>query len=334
MQPVMPASIPSFADAAAMVVRALEHALPGSAVWIGHLDSEQGVLRVVASAGEASFGLEPGVEAPLDTSYCQVLAGGGEALVPDAAHSETYAGLPATAGLGVGSFVGAPVALPGDAPLGTVCAFSHAVGAFGQRDLELMRTFAVLLARDLDHQRRQRDTQHVLEELRRQAATDPLTGVANRRMFHAALESAWQRGRDGDDTGVAMVDVNAFKSYNDRFGHDAGDRVLVALARALAAAGSPGDVVGRLGGDEFAVVLTRAASVAPLVWVPRVHRLLSEQLRGSDLGEVTVSIGIGRLENAASPEAALSEADRTMYRGKPDSGIHGVLRATGAVSAA
>ena len=95
------------------------------------------------------------------------------------------------------------------------------------------------------------------DELRRTATTDGLTGVANRRQFDDVLEREWMRARrTGHALALLMIDVDHFKLYNDRYGHQSGDACLRKVARALIGASlRPADVVARYGGEEFALLL-------------------------------------------------------------------------------
>ena len=293
-----------------LVVSALERELPDSAVWVGHLDRERAVLRVVASGGESSFGLEPGVEAPLETSFCQVLASGAGAPVCNDVESDAaYGALPAAVALEVGSFAGAPLRLGDGLAVGTLCAFHHDRGAYSERELKLIATFAALLARELEHERRRADLEGVMEELRRQAMTDPLTGVANRRAFSGALHAAYLAGTGGH---VALIDIDGFKQVNDEHGHLAGDRVLQDVAGALEQACRPGDTVGRIGGDEFGVVLCGTGATR---WAAEVRRAVrrAAEARGIAAG---VSIGFAPLAGAEAPEEALAAADAALYAAK------------------
>jgi diguanylate cyclase len=304
----------------ALVISTLEQELPGSAVWVGHLDGDRGVLRVVASGGETAFGLEPGVEAPLGTSFCDVLASGaGAPLCNDVALDAVYGALPAAVALGVGSFTGAPLRVGDGAPVGTLCAFHHDRGAYSERELRLIGTFAALLARELEHERRRADLEGVMEDLRRQAMTDPLTGVANRRAFSVALTAAWGRGLSGRRGAVALVDLDGFKKVNDRHGHLEGDRVLADVARVLQRACRDGDVVGRLGGDEFGVVLEDRDAAR---WAARIKKEVAAVAvaRGIRFG---VSVGFAQLAGTQAPEDALAAADAALYAAKRTATIRG-----------
>ncbi len=114
-----------------------------------------------------------------------------------------------------------------------------------------------------------------LEELKdrldHEASHDPLTELANRRRFTEELSRIAGRGRPGDLLGVLFLDLDGFKDVNDRYGHDAGNDLLVAVADRLRECVRPGDLVARLGGDEFTIMLTRLESVAPAAAVARTH---------------------------------------------------------------
>ncbi len=164
------------------------------------------------------------------------------------------------------------------------------------------------------------DRKLVEAELERQAFHDHLTGLPNRALFSDRLEHAFaQRERSGIQPSVLMFDLDHFKAVNDRFGHDAGDSLLVEVSQRLRAAVRTGDTVARLGGDEFAVLiegaddaLEEARSVAE-----RVLDLLATPVE-LDQTEVTVtaSIGIAPGSPSSDPSALLRDADTAMYHAK------------------
>jgi diguanylate cyclase (GGDEF)-like protein len=137
------------------------------------------------------------------------------------------------------------------------------------------------------------------DQLHFAAATDGLTGVANRRRFDESLEHEWQRGRrGGDPITLLLIDVDHFKLYNDRYGHPKGDSALQMVAKALTcAAERTGDLVARCGGEEFALLLPQtmrlgAEHVARRV-LKSVAALNIAHAASVTAGHLSVSIGIG-----------------------------------------
>lgn len=156
---------------------------------------------------------------------------------------------------------------------------------------------------------------------RRSAITDALTGLHTRQFVEAqlALEVARAR-RAGTAVAILVVDIDDFKSVNDRYGHAAGDRVLVEVAGRLREATRPGDVLGRYGGEEFAVL---APGICPDE-LPAMARRLSERLTGSPLAVsattmvmITVSVGaVSYPSGGEHPEELVAAVDRALERAK------------------
>ena len=146
-----------------------------------------------------------------------------------------------------------------------------------------------------------------------------MTGLGNRRQLDAALARAQ---RQASPIALLMVDVDAFKAYNDIYGHPAGDACLRAVARVLAATFAlPSAIVVRYGGEEFAALLPdidAAEALALATAALRGIRDLAIAHDGSEHGIVTVSIGVAADGPAADRVAddLLREADRTLYRAK------------------
>jgi diguanylate cyclase (GGDEF)-like protein/PAS domain S-box-containing protein len=156
-----------------------------------------------------------------------------------------------------------------------------------------------------------------LEEL---AHHDPLTGLPNRRLLRDRIGQAHAqaaRGRHG--LGVALVDLDGFKPINDRLGHEAGDRVLRAIAERLGHCLRGGDTVARLGGDEFVLLLVNLADAeeAGQVLDRVLHAVAQPITLGGHEARVTASIGLTVFpDDDADPDTLLSHADAAMYRAK------------------
>ena len=149
------------------------------------------------------------------------------------------------------------------------------------------------------------------------ALRDPLTGLANRRAIDAQLEALCE---SGERFAVIMVDVDAFKAFNDCYGHVIGDDCLRRVAAILRASlRRTSDQVGRIGGEEFAVVLPETSVHEASVLAERMRIAVSE-LRiphtGSPERVVTISAGVSGSSVPASAAATLSDADRVLYRAK------------------
>src|SRR3984957_1686723 len=151
----------------------------------------------------------------------------------------------------------------------------------------------LFLAREIG---RRAQAEEKLEEL---ATTDALTGLKNRRKFDAAIDSEWRRAtRQKSPLALLMIDADHFKSYNDTFGHQAGDQVLIGVAICISdSVRRAGDCAARYGGEEFAVLLPGLAPEEALA-VAETIRLKVE--RWSEPPQVTtVSIGVASLMPSA-----------------------------------
>ena len=153
---------------------------------------------------------------------------------------------------------------------------------------------------------------------------DSLTGIANRRCFEQTLQAEWRRAqRQGTPLTVGLLDVDAFKAYNDHYGHPAGDQCLVRIAAALAAAlPRSGELVARYGGEEFVVVLPGLHAEAAAAVGERLRRCVSAlalpHAPGGAEGIVTLSIGMATAIPLAgmAADALLAAADAQLYAAK------------------
>ena len=156
-------------------------------------------------------------------------------------------------------------------------------------------------------------------ELASQATHDPLTGLINRRAFGDCLSHAFARARrTGSSLALLFIDLDDFKSLNDRHGHEAGDRLLQEVAMRLGRCVRASETVCRLGGDEFAVVMEDADACDAAALAQRVVDALGEDQRvGGVPLAVTASVGIGLYpEDAPDAQSLICSADKAMYRAK------------------
>jgi two-component system cell cycle response regulator len=184
-----------------------------------------------------------------------------------------------------------------------------------------------LLARVRTQVRRRRYTEQLRDNLQQSmelAVTDPLTGLFNRRYMERHLGTLVEKtaGR-GKSLSVLILDIDYFKSVNDRFGHDAGDDVLREFADRMRTCVRGIDLACRYGGEEFVVVMPDTdLSVATMV-AERIRRKIAGDpfpvQRGERSIEVTISIGIaGRISPDEDAMAIFKRADEALYRAKRD----------------
>ena len=157
-----------------------------------------------------------------------------------------------------------------------------------------------------------------LAETRRQALTDDLTGLGNRRFLYQRLDALLAAG---GPHGVLMLDLDRFKELNDTLGHLTGDRVLTEVAHRLAGAAPAGAAVVRTGGDEFAIIVPGAGEPEAVAVAARVHAALATPVavEGLELA-VDTSVGVALApRDGATAGQLLQRADVAMYQAKADS---------------
>jgi len=176
------------------------------------------------------------------------------------------------------------------------------------------------LAEQESIRRAELDAQRIIsEQLRHQATHDPLTGLPNRAAIFGRLAAALEAGRDSS-TGLCYLDLDGFKAVNDRYGHEAGDELLVTVARRIGeTARGHGALAGRIGGDEFVILAEVSPGIAGMIAL--ATSILGEVSRPVPLraGRVGVSACAGIAECAAgSPASAtlIADADAALYRAK------------------
>ncbi|MEM8880197.1 MAG: diguanylate cyclase [Pseudomonadota bacterium] len=171
-------------------------------------------------------------------------------------------------------------------------------------------------ARLLALMRRVRQAEHLhalLDANLAMALADPLTGLQNRR---AGLQQLAQLR--GEPHAVMMIDIDHFKSINDRYGHAAGDQVLVAVAGVLRQAGADAPICARIGGEEFLVAIPARQNTEAMALANALRKKVADQVL-SVVGQalhVTVSIGVASLEPGEAVETTLARADRALYASK------------------
>ncbi len=174
----------------------------------------------------------------------------------------------------------------------------------------LVTVMIVWVAFLLDRSERE---QRTVRSLREDASTDALTGLANRRMFDVTFERSL---KETSSVALLMLDLDRFKSFNDSFGHQAGDEVLRCTGRLLRELVREHDLAARYGGEEFAILLPRVDSTH----AERVAQRILDAFRNYPwpLRPVTISIGAAISSAEDTPESLLRRADMALYRSKQE----------------
>jgi diguanylate cyclase (GGDEF)-like protein len=255
-------------------------------------------------------------------------------LVEDATHDPRFAADPYIARLDCCSLLLVPILSHGVPRAMLLLENTLAHGAFTTDRLEAVTLIAGQLAVSFDNamlyaslERRVAERTAELEEANRRletlSITDALTGLANRRRFSDVLGAEWLRAqRQRSSIGMMMVDIDHFKSYNDCYGHVAGDACLKRVAAALGdGVRQDVDLVARYGGEEFAIVLPGADATAALEVAQRSCaevEALGIPHEGAPRGIVTVSVGVAAIlaSERTNSDLLIAAADAALYRAK------------------
>jgi diguanylate cyclase len=161
-----------------------------------------------------------------------------------------------------------------------------------------------------------------LESVRLESLTDSLTGLSNRRLFDETLKMRLDEARaQRSELSLLLCDIDHFKRFNDTWGHHTGDQILRFLASALQAHARRDYLVARYGGEEFAVIMPRtsvreAGLVAEAIRTAIQAKRLRRRSTNEDLGQITVSIGVARLQPGDTTQGLVERADACLYASK------------------
>ena len=286
------------------------HDLTGlGSTYLTVIHEDEGVQEIRFSRNARDgFAMPEGLHVPWADTLCKRALDEGRPCTPDV--RGVWGDSDAARELGIEVYVSVPVALPDGRVWGTLCAADSQPSDEVAQHLPTMRLFSRLIAAEVERAEESRRSAERLRAAELLAETDPLTGLASRRVVHPWL--AERLAGSGDDVvAAAFVDVDDFKAVNDELGHAAGDRVLVEVGHRLRAAARPGDLVARMGGDEF-VVAARMPRTAAEAFATRLRSTASFE-HGDRVINLSVGIAFSR-----SPDVVelLDAADRAMYDAK------------------
>ena len=245
-----------------------------------------------------------GRSTPLTHAICKHVVGEQAPLrIDDAANDSRVAGNGAVLDDGTGAYLGVPVQSPDGHVLGSLCVADAQAHPWSESDLEVLGDLAHAVETELE-------LRAALAAAHSRVYRDALTGLGNRRALSADLEEAID---GGGSVLLVLADLDGFKAYNDRFGHSAGDRMLVQLTRGLRLAATRiGGRAYRMSGDEFCVITAGTHDPASVAEVVRhsLERTTSDCPIGASVGIVSVP------EEAITAGEALELADERMYARK------------------
>jgi diguanylate cyclase (GGDEF)-like protein len=242
------------------------------------------------------------------TYESEQLLSNGPIVIDDLGSVPSLAELTIDAELPLGSACAAPLMFR-DRLLGALIALAPGANVFLPQDVRALAACAAHAAIALSNAR-------LVEQLEREAAEDPLTGLANKRKFELAYAAELNRAsRDGSSLAIVTLDIDHFKEINDHYHHSFGDQVLVAVANAVRSAVRTYDTVARLGGDEFVVLLPGASVDEAGAVAERARALIAE----IDLpqGKLSCSAGVAAISGEElEPGEILDAADAALYSAK------------------
>jgi len=191
---------------------------------------------------------------------------------------------------------------------------SERLNAFSEKDLRMFSVFASQAAIAIENAR-------LYDETKILSLTDGLTKIANRRHFDLMLDNEVRKARGySRPVSLAMIDLDNFKNFNDRYGHQVGDRMLVSVARTLKENVRDTDFVARYGGEEFVIIFPETNNHTALRVAERIQGAIrrgSIRIKGVGNVNITISIGIAAYPYHAQDLSTLIKiADRALYRAK------------------
>lgn len=289
--------------------------------YVTSIDFEQSVQKILFARNTRELVIPEDLVVPWQDTLCK------RALDEKQAYTDDVAGLwgdsEAARQLGITTYLSEPIRLGEGEVFGTLCGASSSKVEVSAESRKILSMFATLIARQLERELLLAKLQQENRLYSEYALSDPLTGIPNRRALVEALCKALANAeRTGSAVHLAFIDLDGFKGINDLYGHDAGDRFLIQMAKTLAAGLREGDFVARYGGDEFVVfgpVSAQDHSASRDV----LHQRLEALSRGSfDIGISVLdypgaSVGVVTSRPGERDcETLLARADKAMYQAK------------------
>lgn len=299
----------TFDTACSQVVRYLANLVPMGLWAVTRVANGRSVLL---AAEDTSYGFGKGAAMAFSDMPCHAMVtAGAPPIAPDARLVSGYA----DSGFGklapLGAYIGFPITRPDGELFGTICGYDpHAQPESLVDNEALFKLVAVLLSAVLEADTVSTSAARSMEALQREADTDRLTGLLNRRGWERYIEDEEPRyDRFGDPAVIFMIDLDGLKQVNDLQGHIAGDQHLHRAADVLSEHTRAGDALARLGGDEFGLFATNLSQSQAVALADRMDQTL-------DRAGIAASIGWEAMQVGRGIKATCALADQSMYQEK------------------
>lgn len=308
-------------DSLEQQVRALIQLLQQStgleSAYFTRIDLSKGLQHIMYSLNTGQLQLTEGLTVDWNDTLCKRALEQNQFVTNDVA--VRWGDSAAASQLGINTYVSVPVQLSDGMLYGTVCAASTEKTVVSAGSATLLQLISRLIAMQVEREQLLQQLEQENRQFRNVALTDPLTGLGNRRALEQELQRTIANSqRNGSAVFVAYIDLDNFKLINDHYGHDAGDRFLLAISTKLKNDRREGDFIARIGGDEFVIFgLLTGNNTA------QAAKKLRQQIFDSTCGSFDItdtvlqyggaSVGLAVAEAAEPASSLLKRADSEMY---------------------
>ena len=289
--------------------------------YLTQIDLEQSAQHILYARNSAALQIPEGVSVDWSDTLCRRALDEGRLYAADVA--DRWGDSAAARAMGIRTYMSSPVRTSSGSLYGTLCGASAEHKPLVTGSEHLIAFFARLIAEHVEREQLLQQLQQANNELSRQALSDPLTGLPNRRALMLELHRLFSLlKRTGHPLLISFIDLDGFKAINDTHGHDAGDLLLQTMAQQLAGALRSGDLLARVGGDEFVAVgmgpLSGEETVEAAVHCFQRRLFAQSQVQLPLASQVLdypgASVGVVAVDPASiSIDDALRQADACMY---------------------
>ena len=302
------------------LIQLLQQSTGLESTYFTRIDLDKGVQQVVYALNSGKLQLNEGLKVNWDDTLCKRALEQRQFVTTDVA--SCWGDSAAATELGINTYMSAPVCLSGGEVYGTVCAASTLSASVSAENRTLIELIGRIIGMQVEREQLLQQLEKENRQFRNVALTDPLTGLGNRRALEQELKRALANSqRNGTAVYAAYIDLDNFKTINDEYGHDAGDRFLLAITERLKQGRRDGDFIARIGGDEFVIFgfITGTDVVqAGKVLRQQIYDATEDQF---DIGTSVLfykgaSVGLALAQPGDDATLLLKRADEQMYQQK------------------